>query len=154
MASDTVTLRPVTIDMLGECLTSMELTFGTFGEHGLCLPFRQHYITFTQQTQASSLATWVAHSNWNRKLNIAHMPLAKNTVQAHNATSFAPHIWLVVPDDGFIYFSMSWTFGWSIGATPQQVTTEINMAIAAISTVFDALNSTFPDSWTELEDAE
>lgn len=154
MASDTVTLRPVTVDMLGECLKSMELTYATFDHNGICLPFRQHYITFAQQTQVNGITTWAAHSTWNRRLNIANMPLAKNTVQAHNATSYAPQIWLVVPDDGFIYFSVSWTFGWSGGATEQQVATEVNMTISAISTVFDSLNSTFPDSWAETEDAE
>lgn len=154
MTSRTVTLAPVTGSVLRECLESMELAFGTFEDDAFIIPFRQHSVVISRDREPNRPAEWTAHTSWNRKLNISYMALAKNAVQGHNATAYAPLMTLVVPDDGFIYFSLSWTFGWRAGATREQIVAEIGMLLSSVGMVFSSLSSTFPDPWLEDEESE
>ncbi|MDO5719142.1 MAG: hypothetical protein Q4P05_00205 [Actinomycetaceae bacterium] len=153
MTSRTVTLTPVTGATVRECLQSMELTFATFEEDAFIIPFRQHSVVISRDTDQPRPSEWTAHTSWNRRLNISYMALAKNAVQGHNATSYAPLMTLVVPDDGYIYFSLSWVFGWRAGATREQMVAEIGMLLSSVGMAFSTLNSTFHDPWMEDEES-
>lgn len=149
MSSEVVTLEPVTGKRILVALGELGLKYAvTPKEANIFVQYEGFAVYVTYLDNDENGLCWAVTAHWHRKLNVAYIATAKNVVQAHASSVFAPRLYFKVSDDGYIKFVTSWRLSFAEeGATDQQILDELRIILAATAETMVGLDHYFADPW-------
>lgn len=88
-----------------------------------------------------------------RSIDVQHAERVAKMVAAHNADFYAPKMYSMVSDEGKIRLRLSHCFNWDVGASDEQLSSELDAFLRGSMDAFARLEETFPDPWAADADA-
>ncbi|QPK81848.1 YbjN domain-containing protein [Schaalia sp. ZJ405] len=135
----------VTLDRVSTALRSIGLTPFIAGNDQVAAIFTNRTIRIIMPPghPAQGIA------EWPRSFNMAHRAAVTEAVVQRNATTYIPKITTSINDQGFINIRMHHVFNWVVGASDEQLESEVRHFIIATIATMNFFDEQFPDPWTK-----